>query len=513
MNKFLKLFLILLCLMFITFSISCFNQASRKEIAIETEKTTNEKLEEQPKGAEGETTVLEEERPVESEEDEEIDKLSLVLQKVGPSVVNIEFEVKSEDGSFGKLLSSGTIFTNDGYIISASPIVENLKKITVTLQDGTQVLGVLVGMDKNTNIAVIKIDAQNLEISTFVAEDVKVGEPVLIIGRPLGEELDFSQGFVLATGTNRTISPDNPPLVGLIETKVKSGVGGGSLVNMKSQIIGIIIVIQPLPGSDELSTFATPSDIVVNIANQIIEYGRARTPFIGIEMGENNTAVVGVYIQSVVEGSPAEEAGLKGGDIIAEFNYKKIQTPYELLAQMLKHNVGDIVKLKVFKDEVYTTLDINLVEVTQVQEQKESSVEEYPASVGYVNDFAHIIDKEYESQIEDLIKELEENTTAEIAVVTIDSLEGKTIEEYTFELFNTWGIGKADKNNGILFLVSLNDRSFRIEVGLGLRDIITSDIAKKILDETVLPNFKEKKYGKGSFECIKEISNYIVSPK
>lgn len=517
MNKFLKLFLILLCLVFITFSISCFNQASRKETAIETKKTTDEKPEEQPKEAEGETTVLEEEPLVESEECEEIDSLSNILQKASQAIVWLTFKLdKAEDESDSSFVedgNTGVIYSKDGYIITSFTTSEDIEKITVTLPDGTQLPGDLVGGDKNTTIAVIKINTQNMESLEFSTnEDVNVGEAVISISKPFGREMDFSQGFVTATGQSITMSPDTLPLVDLIKTDIegKLGAGGGFLVNMEGSLIGINAIMVRSGDSEKFLSLAIPSSIATNIADQIISYGEAKIPDIGIEMGENNTAVVGVYIQSVVEGSPAEEAGLKSGDIIAEFNYKKIQTPYELLAQMLKHNVGDIVKLKLFKDEVYTTLDINLVEATQVKEQKESSVEEYPTPVGNVNDFAHIIDEEYESQIEDLIKELEDKTTAEVAVVTIDSLEGKSIEEYAFGLFNAWGIGKACKDNGILFLVSMKDRSFRIEVGFGLENVITNEIAKNILDEIVMPNFQKGEFGRGSYECVEEISKYIL---
>ena len=113
--------------------------------------------------------------------------------------------------------------------------------------------------------------------------------------------------------------------------------------------------------------------------------------------------------------------------------------------------------------------------------------------------------------METLITDLEKETTAEIAVVTTDSLEGKSIEMYAVELFEAWGIGKADKDNGILFLVALKDREYRIEVGYGLENVITDVIASDILDEIVLPKFKEVKYGLGSFECVQKISEYIMS--
>ncbi len=160
------------------------------------------------------------------------------------------------------------------------------------------------------------------------------------------------------------------------------------------------------------------------------------------------------------------------------------------------------------------SLETEVIENVSEEEITEEGVlieEAYPEPVGYVNDFADIIEQDYEDQINTIAIDLEEKTTAELSVVTIDSLEGKTIEEYAFGLFNSWGIGKKDINNGILFLVSLKELSFRIEVGLGLESVITNDIAKNILDEIVMPRFQEGEYGLGSYECAKEIADYIIS--
>ena len=133
------------------------------------------------------------------------------------------------------------------------------------------------------------------------------------------------------------------------------------------------------------------------------------------------------------------------------------------------------------------------------------------ASANPVRDNANILEQGYEDSIRSLVIDLEKRTTAEVVVVTVSSLEGKTIEKYAFDLFNSWGIGKKDKNNGVLFLVAPNEKWCRIEVGLGLEGTITDSIAQKIIDESALPNFKEQKYGKGSYECVKKIADYILS--
>jgi len=134
---------------------------------------------------------------------------------------------------------------------------------------------------------------------------------------------------------------------------------------------------------------------------------------------------------------------------------------------------------------------------------------DYPDYTGYVNDFAGLMDTASRSDLEMLIDGVEKGTGAETAVVTIESLEGITIEEYAVELFAYWGIGKADEDNGILILVALLDREVRIEVGYGLEGIITDLEAGRIIDGIIVPNFKEENYNRGIYDAVVTISNQI----
>lgn len=134
---------------------------------------------------------------------------------------------------------------------------------------------------------------------------------------------------------------------------------------------------------------------------------------------------------------------------------------------------------------------------------------DYPDYIGYVNDFAGLMDAASTSDLETLIGGVEKGTGAEMAVVTIDSLEGITIEEYAVELFEYWGIGKADEDNGILILVALLEREVRIEVGYGLEGVITDLEAGRIIDDIIVPNFKEENYNRGIYDAVVTISNQI----
>lgn len=296
-----------------------------------------------------------------------------VVEEINSSVVNIMVTVKQTDifgqETLAEGLGSGVIYSEDGYIITNNHVAGEAEDILVTLYDGSEYPAELVGADENTDIAVIKIEAGNLNDASFASIDtVKVGDLAIAVGSPFGLQQTVTMGVISAKGRDITISPETLPMVNLIQTDaaINSGNSGGPLINSAGQVIGInSLIIEPSLSSG--IGFAIPSDTVLNMAEQIIEFGRVKIPYIGVEMGENKTDIKGVYINDAPEGYPASEAGIKTGDIISKFDGVEVKTSYELFAQILRHDVGDVVEVEIYRDGEYLTVTLKLVEnpVTQ----------------------------------------------------------------------------------------------------------------------------------------------------
>ena len=297
------------------------------------------------------------------------EEVNTVAEEVLPSVVNIRVKVVREDmfgnKQAGEGVGSGIVYREDGFIITNNHVVGEAAEIIVTLADGKEFPAELVGADANTDIAVIKINTKGLKPAAFTSiENVKIGQIAIALGSPFGLQKSVTMGVISALGRDIPALGDTIPMVGLLQTDatINPGNSGGPLVNSTGQVMGINTIIFSPSGASAGVGFAIQSDIAVNIARQIIEFGKARIPFIGVEMGLNNTEIKGVYINKVTKGYPAEKAGLAAGDIITEFGGVKVENPYQLLAKILSYNVGDKIELIVYRNGNYTSLLVLLVE-------------------------------------------------------------------------------------------------------------------------------------------------------
>jgi len=294
-------------------------------------------------------------------------EINNLVESVTPSVVNIAVFVKQEDFFGNERVSegvgSGVIYSSDGYIITNNHVAGSAFELFVTLADGTSHEAKLVGASPETDIAVIKIEITGLQAAEFASiEDQNVGDFVMAIGSPFGIQQTVTTGIISGKNRNIPAASDQMPIVDLIQTDaaINPGNSGGPLINIYGEVIGINTLIFSTSGASAGIGFAIPSDTATNIADQIIKYGEPRIPFIGIMMGLNNTNIPGVYIEEVVPDTPASKAGLAAGDVITEFKGKQIKTPFDLLTQILRNNCGEIIELKVYRNENYMDFKLQL---------------------------------------------------------------------------------------------------------------------------------------------------------
>jgi serine protease Do len=292
-------------------------------------------------------------------------EISSIVDKISPSVVNIDviFNQKNSSGQNTEGVGAGIIYKQDGYIITNNHVAGDTNKITVTLNDGTSYDAKLVGADASTDVAVVKVDATNLIPAQFASEDKqKVGDFVLAVGSPFGVQQTITNGIISGLDRNIPMSANTLPLVNLVQTDapINPGNSGGPLVNINGEVVGMNTIGYSTSGSSAGIGFAIPTDTIIAIADEIIKYGTAQIPYIGVEIGDNTSKIPGILISAITSGGPAEKAGLKPGDIISEFNAIKLLNPYDLLGLIIERNIGDTVSIKYYRGGNYSTVNITL---------------------------------------------------------------------------------------------------------------------------------------------------------
>ncbi len=243
-----------------------------------------------------------------------------VVQKVSPSVVVIE----TSQG-----LGSGIIFDNAGDIVTNAHVVGSASTFTVTLADGRQFKGTLVGTFAANDVAVVQINATGLHPATFAdSSKLRVGEIVMAVGNPLGLQTSVTQGIVSALGRT-VVEPGGATLPGTIQTSaaINPGNSGGALVDINGNVVGIptlAAVDQQIGGAAAGIGFAIPSNDVRDFADQMIQSGKvtnSHRAYLGIEAADVIGAQ-GVLVYRVVAGGPAASAGIKTGELITSIDGK-----------------------------------------------------------------------------------------------------------------------------------------------------------------------------------------------
>ena len=300
-----------------------------------------------------------------------------ISKRVGPSIVGITSTTKVQSyfgTQTGEQSGSGIIIDGKGYIVTNYHVIENGSGIKVSLTSGNVYDAELVGGDEKTDIAVLKINAdEELRVAAVGnSDEVEVGSLAVAIGNPLASELFGTVTAGVISGVNRTITVGQRDM-NLIQTDaaISPGNSGGALINKYGEVIGINSVKLVDDAAEGLG-FAIPMNEAVPIIKDLIEYGYVKgRPMIGISVREitreiayynNLLSDYGLYIMGVTEGSGAEKAGLTRGDILIECEGKKITTMTELNAIRDKYKAGETISVTVLRENKVLKVSITLTE-------------------------------------------------------------------------------------------------------------------------------------------------------
>lgn len=317
--------------------------------------------------------------------DSNINTAEAIAEKVSPSVVGISTQSEvTYQSFFGQRMQetqtgvgTGTIVDESGYILTNSHVVNDgsVKNIMVSLADGREVEGKVLWSDSSIDLAIVKIEADNLTAAELGdSEDVRVGAYVVAIGNPLGLAFQRSVTQGIISGLNRTIDVTDgnkqSTMDGLIQTdaSINSGNSGGPLLNSKGQVIGINTAKAQ---TGEGLGFAIPINTAKPIVEEIITKGEFSRAYIGITgiSVENLPNMfpdvqvatdTGAYVVQIYTDSPAAKAGLKEGDVIVAVNDDKVETITQLISDLYKYRPGDQVTLKVLRGNKTLSIEVTL---------------------------------------------------------------------------------------------------------------------------------------------------------
>jgi serine protease Do len=270
-------------------------------------------------------------------------------------------------------LGSGFIIEPDGIILTNNHVVADAEKIAVKLQDEREFEGRVVGSDAKTDIAVIKIDAKNLPVAPLGDSDqLQVGEWVVALGSPFGLANTVTAGIVSAKG--RWIGAG--PYDNFIQTdaSINPGNSGGPLINLQGEVVGMNTAIFSRTGANIGIGFAIPISLVKELLPELKSKGKVTRGWLGVSIQQitpdlaNSLGIEksgGALVSTVADGSPAEKAGIKVGDVIVEYNGKPIQHSSELPILVARTDVGKNVPLKILRGKDEVTLSVTVGELKE----------------------------------------------------------------------------------------------------------------------------------------------------
>lgn len=303
-----------------------------------------------------------------------------IASTVGPTVVGVaNFQYRGSIFGGGGMteVGSGSGFIIDeknGYIVTNNHVIDGAEKIMISLADGRDIPGTLVGGDARTDLAVVKIsDTKDLTaVQLGDSRALKVGEPVVAIGNPGGREFARTVTTGVVSATDRFLMLQGEASFNLIQTDaaINPGNSGGPLVNYSGQVVGINSAKNDTQGFEGMG-FAIPISDALPVIKQIIEKGYVSHPALQVNIDDRYTEEyasykgwpAGCYISKVQLGGAAEKAGLKAGDIVTAINGVEITNSLELTHQLFKFKPGDKVKVSYFRGGQTYSVDVVLGEI------------------------------------------------------------------------------------------------------------------------------------------------------
>ena len=269
---------------------------------------------------------------------------------------------------------SGVIISSDGYIVTNNHVVEGADELTVTLNDNSEYSARIIGADKATDLALIKIDGKKLPAITIADSDkIRIGEWVLAVGNPLGLNNTVTAGIVSAKA--RSLGANGVESFIQTDAAINQGNSGGALVNTNGHLIGINAMLYSQTGSYSGYGFAIPTTIMNKVVDDLKKYGTVQRAMIGIQGGDVKKYIDsekeqgneidlgtmdGIYVSSVINGGAAAEAGIKEGDVIIAIDNHKVTKMAELQEIIARKRPGDKVTLTYIHDKKKQTETVTL---------------------------------------------------------------------------------------------------------------------------------------------------------
>ncbi len=262
----------------------------------------------------------------------------------------------------GGATGSGFVIDREGHIVTNQHVVDQAQSVTVRFEDGTEESADVVGTDPSTDIAVLDVDrpAAQLTPLRFAAESsLKVGVPVIAIGSPFGLENTLTSGIVSALGREMP-SPNGFTIENAIQTDaaLNSGNSGGPVLDTRGRVVGVAAQIRSESGGSDGIGYAIPGDTAERVARELIQDGSIEHAYLGVSLPDDGAARLG----EVVDGTPADRAGLRADDVVVEVDGEPIETGDELREAIDAHKPGDKITLTIRRAGDERTVEVTLGE-------------------------------------------------------------------------------------------------------------------------------------------------------